>query len=251
MSVWMYAIREFEDALDDCQQGCISCNDDPVHAWDEGVAFYAGSLVGEPLNSIQEGVMPYTLANRLCPEFRTCGSSNNRLEGNANINIRLFELFQLGQEQLQDGNCNIARVTKSKITQLMAVPLVQGTLRIAHQIGPQGDRSTRAFGEGAVMAATILPLVHDCNPDDAQTLYNNLAVSATATDFAIVKDVLERNYECMGISCSDIGGYYDRSNFVYHAGASPCADNFQPIAGYEPGSMVADHVSAAFILVFP
>jgi len=35
MNVWMYVIREMEDALDDCQVGCINCNDDPVHAWDE------------------------------------------------------------------------------------------------------------------------------------------------------------------------------------------------------------------------
>jgi len=35
MNVWMYVIREMEDALDDCKSGCIDCNDDPVHAWDE------------------------------------------------------------------------------------------------------------------------------------------------------------------------------------------------------------------------
>jgi hypothetical protein len=35
MNVWMYVIREMEDALDDCKAGCINCNDDPVHAWDE------------------------------------------------------------------------------------------------------------------------------------------------------------------------------------------------------------------------
>merc|ERR1719191_2548658 len=46
MNVWMYVIREFEDAIDDCKAGCINCNDDPVHAWDEGVAFYTGSLEG-------------------------------------------------------------------------------------------------------------------------------------------------------------------------------------------------------------
>merc|ERR1712072_1473211 len=44
MNVWMYAIHEMEDAIADCQAGCIDCNDDPVHAWDEGWAFYAGSL---------------------------------------------------------------------------------------------------------------------------------------------------------------------------------------------------------------
>lgn len=38
MNVWMYAIRELEDALDDCNEGCTieNCNDDPVKAWDEG-----------------------------------------------------------------------------------------------------------------------------------------------------------------------------------------------------------------------
>jgi hypothetical protein len=38
MNVWMYAIREFEDALDDCQEGCTldNCNDNPVKAWDGG-----------------------------------------------------------------------------------------------------------------------------------------------------------------------------------------------------------------------
>merc|ERR1712224_406401 len=33
MSVWMYVIREMEDAIIDCQSGCLKCNDDPVHAW--------------------------------------------------------------------------------------------------------------------------------------------------------------------------------------------------------------------------
>jgi hypothetical protein len=41
MNVWMYTLRELEDALDDCQEGCNieNCNDDPVHAWDEGGKF--------------------------------------------------------------------------------------------------------------------------------------------------------------------------------------------------------------------
>merc|ERR1719311_942714 len=27
MNVWMYVVREFEDAIDDCKAGCIDCND--------------------------------------------------------------------------------------------------------------------------------------------------------------------------------------------------------------------------------
>ena len=37
LNIFMYVIRELEDAMDDCERGCINCNDSPVHAWDEGV----------------------------------------------------------------------------------------------------------------------------------------------------------------------------------------------------------------------
>merc|ERR1719236_129016 len=49
MNVWLYTIREMEDAIDDCKSDCIDCNADPVHAWDEAVAFYTGSLEGEEI----------------------------------------------------------------------------------------------------------------------------------------------------------------------------------------------------------
>ena len=44
MNIFMYVIREYEDALDDCNKGCIDCNDSSVHAWDEGVVSDGGSL---------------------------------------------------------------------------------------------------------------------------------------------------------------------------------------------------------------
>ena len=42
---------QFEDAIDDCTSCTSNCNEhstnsDSVHAWDEGVAFYTGSLEG-------------------------------------------------------------------------------------------------------------------------------------------------------------------------------------------------------------
>merc|ERR1712166_1401099 len=64
-NVWMYVVREMEDAINDCSQGCtiLGCNDDPVHAWDEAVAFYTGSL---------ETKLLYTLADKRCKNFGTC-----------------------------------------------------------------------------------------------------------------------------------------------------------------------------------
>merc|ERR1711904_441150 len=70
MNVWMYVIREFEDAVDDCKAGCINCNDDPVHAWDEGVAFYTGTLEGT--DGSGSGKMLHALADKRCKNFGTC-----------------------------------------------------------------------------------------------------------------------------------------------------------------------------------
>ena len=78
MHVWMYAIREFEDAIDDCVSCSANCNTfsandgGPVHAWDEGVAFYTGSLEGTAQGGTSAGVMVYRLAEKRCANFGTC-----------------------------------------------------------------------------------------------------------------------------------------------------------------------------------
>ena len=72
MHVWMYAIREFEDAIDDCQTCTANCDEfsandaGPVHAWDEGVAFYTGSLEGEAPGGSWAGKLVYRNAEKRC-----------------------------------------------------------------------------------------------------------------------------------------------------------------------------------------
>jgi Notch-like protein len=82
MNAYMYVIREFEDAIDDCNEGCsgstpdATCNEyslKAVHAWDEGVAFYAGSLEGPNVGGSSAGEMVYRLAEKRCANFGTCG----------------------------------------------------------------------------------------------------------------------------------------------------------------------------------
>merc|ERR1719299_78816 len=106
MNVWMYVIREFEDAIADCKAGCIDCNDDPVHAWDEGVAFYAGSLEGT--DGSGSGKMIYALADKRCKNFGTCTSEN----GGSYVNAALFKLFDKGKVALQQGKCDEVKPLK-------------------------------------------------------------------------------------------------------------------------------------------
>jgi hypothetical protein len=83
MSVWMYVVREFEDAIDDCVVGTISDNYDSVHAWDEGVAFYTGSLEGT--DGAGSGKMVYALADKRCKNFKTCGAAGDATSGTSKV----------------------------------------------------------------------------------------------------------------------------------------------------------------------
>merc|ERR1719422_2072016 len=89
MNAYMYAIREFEDAIDDCNAGCSNgfvdttqedCNSltmNAVHAWDEGVAFYTGSREGVAEGGSSDGVLSYRLAEKRCKNFKTCGKNHD------------------------------------------------------------------------------------------------------------------------------------------------------------------------------
>ena len=117
MNVWMYAVREFEDAIDDCTSCTSACNEhstnyDSVHAWDEGVAFYAGSLEGTAHGGSSAGKMVYRLAEKRCADFGTCGAAGDATSGISMVNSELFKaggLFATGRDLLQQGMCSLVR----------------------------------------------------------------------------------------------------------------------------------------------
>eukprot|EP00978_Attheya_sp_CCMP212_P024300 scaffold76138_cov53-Attheya_sp.AAC.1 len=130
MNIMMYAMYEFEDALDDCKAMCINCNDDPVHAWDEGVAFYTGSLEGQ--DGIPSGKLYHALADKRCQNFKTCGTQGTETTGNSKLNYDILSEFGRGQQELLVGNCDAARVSKERIAELIFIPVIQGSLRYAY-----------------------------------------------------------------------------------------------------------------------
>ena len=81
LNLWMRVIRQLEYALDVCVSGVIGRNDDAILAWDEAVAYYAGSTESgyvdstddDHVNNDKEGNLLYALANTNCNAFQTCG----------------------------------------------------------------------------------------------------------------------------------------------------------------------------------
>ncbi|KAL3923597.1 MAG: hypothetical protein SGILL_001567 [Bacillariaceae sp.] len=223
MNIWMYVIREMEDALDDCKEGCdfeTNCNDDPVHAWDEAVAFYTGTLEGK--DGSGDGKLLHALADKRCSNFKTCGDLANAETGTSHVNLEIFREFSIGLNKIVQGECASARAQKERIEQLMAIPLIQGSLRYAYITNFDADAGEKAEAEGAVFAASVLPLVHACNADAAATVYNNLKVGQrNSANFQQVREAFESVYECMGIRSEYIGGLWDSSTKQYMKGAAP------------------------------
>merc|ERR1719207_284683 len=98
-AVWMYVLHEYEDAIGDCLAGDIYDNDahnaagDSPHAWDEGWAFYAGSLEGT--DGSGSGQMIHQLAEKRCKDFGTCTDGR---EGNAKSNLNALRVARKGRE---------------------------------------------------------------------------------------------------------------------------------------------------------
>jgi hypothetical protein len=216
MNIWLYVIRQMELAIEDCDGGARD-----AHAWDAAVALYTGSLEGE--DGLGNGKLLYNLADTECNMFKTCGENGGEIHRHAKVNDDIFKQFQLGKEELMKGNCESARRAKQQIERTMAIPLVQGTLRFAYLSDRvQGDDNELNAAKGATFAAAVLPLVHHCSQSSASTIYDIMRVGGDLTDYPVVRKALQQVYSCMGITCEDVGGFWNATANEYYDGAEPC-----------------------------
>ena len=278
MVAGMYAIHEMEDAVLDCgADGAAS--DAGVHAWDEAVAFYAGSLEGPDAGGASAGELSYRLAEKRCANYGTCTGEGGISQVNANI----MTAFDAGKAALATGDCDAGAVQMDIIKKQMLVPLVQGTLRYAYKADPARENPDsspeKEIGEGWAFAIAILGEVNSCDADTANMLRTNMDIaadSAVADGYAAVVSGLQSTYSCLGITCDDVGGLvsdagssagcYSTSTHQcdcessadtctdywvnegcrscittsYYPGHEPCS-GLHSIAGYAPGTDVVEH----------
>lgn len=258
MSVWMYVIRQMEEALDECEDDCkkTGCNDEPVRAWDEAVAYYTGSLEG--IDGQGSGKLLYALADKRCANFRTCGDLAKETEGTSHVNRQIIRFLTLGSRMLTQAKCTEAREYKEKVEAMMTVPLIQGTLRYAHITSTQPSSGEKAEAEGAVFAASILPIVAACDDDAADVIFKNMKTGQNnSANFIEVKRAFESVYDCIGIRGQDVGGVWDPATGDYAPGARPYQEsllsqssgtvNLPLIIGCTAGGVVAGIIVYIFV----
>jgi hypothetical protein len=229
--VWMYAVHNLEKGKRECD----------VDFWDEGMAYYIGSLEGEfatTADYASTGNLLYALAQKRCAEFGTCATTtdsstiaavNTNVQSVTGFGKQGYDLIYM-QKACSDANLDLA--FKGMVSQ-MTVPLVQGMLKYAWKADPAksdscdgqagNDAATvatndaanskdcaKSWAEGWAFAAAVLPQVHKCDATAATTIRANLDVASTEPmkdGVAAVKAAIEGVYDCLGISCTDVGEY--------------------------------------------
>ena len=224
LGLWMAVVRQLASAADLCVQGCVSCNAETLVAFDEAVALYVGSLEGQ--DGSGDGVLLYAAADELCSAFKTCGESSDGLYGTSLVNRQLIFLFAQAQEALRVGQCSAMTAPLERISNLMIVPMIQGTLHNAMKMDPtmSVDASAEVRAAGATFLAAVLPRVHACSEEAASILFAQMGASAASTDYATVKATFEAQYWCLHVTCTQVGGVWDEAATAFYQGAGPCLE---------------------------
>jgi hypothetical protein len=224
-NIFPYVIWEMQDAVNDCLALAGTNNDDQsVHAWDEAVAFYAGSKTrgkGYGILESEAGKLQYRLADKRCINFKTCA---NGFSGTSKVNQDIFALFNLGKEEARKSatsastaDCAQLNTLKEKIGTLSLVPFVQGTLRYLYKTrNDDSGRSAKQVGELWAFATAILPFVAEVDANAAEMLYRRAwQLDFTSNSYEEIKSALEATYPKLGagagvglVTCEAVGDLY-------------------------------------------
>ena len=263
--VWMYAVHKFETAIADCLKGTVADVNSAKLNWDKGMAYYVGSQEGTTTGA-STGNLLYNLAQKRCEEFGTCATttdSSTIATANKEAIAKATEgMAYFVHTQLSCADPQLGKIFDGIVSQ-MTVPLVQGMLKYAWKADPAnaGDCSADAgkaeaavssgcaqsWAEGWAFAAAVLPQVHKCDASAATKIKENLDIESTAGPMTggvkAVKDAIESVYDCLGISCTDVGEYQAGGTVfdgMKKCTFAPSTDEGSTATGSNPSPMATD-----------
>merc|ERR1711990_329713 len=233
LNIFPYVIWEFQDAINDCHDGQLGSNDPipgggSVHAWDEAVAFYTGSLEGilkggnNGLASCDDGncELQFQLSDYRCQNFGTCtaDADGEITEAAASSNNAATK-------------CDLPDRTHEKVVTKMLVPFVQGCMRYLWKT--KDSQKAKEAGELFAFASAALPFIDAVDPVAATKLFTRAwKLDFTTYTYEETKQGIEGTLSRLGagkgigtISCADIGDLVDSSDQLLAAG---CTDPSPP-----------------------
>lgn len=207
--------------------------DSVLDAWDQAVATYTGSALfwDDEGSESNTGSLYYNMVDELARDFGAIEQKS--FPHRSTVNKYIMDEFVQGKSALKQGDCEaMGGVEKAyyMILHKMRVPWVQGFLRSAFVLSLEEDyfddqRREEERGKGAAFLAALLPDLHLCQPNTAQTVYDLFRASYGTNerpDYYRIRELLEPHYECLGVTCDDVGGLLDPESGDYYPGTHPC-----------------------------
>jgi len=233
LNVYPYVIWEMQDAINDCNTGDVTQNSASVHAWDEAVAFYTGSIEGQSQGGVDKlescasdcGQLQFQLAEKRCKNFGTCTADydNDKWGGYAKVNRDIFSLFTEGRDQIlgaaTTAQCPDSPGTMEKISGMMLIPFIQGVQRYLYKTSLSSPPDAKQAGELFAFASAVLPFIHKADADAAEMLYKRAWGLDYSGDWMKIKHAIEDTYPEIGVgegkgvvTCAQVGELSDNDN---------------------------------------
>jgi hypothetical protein len=220
LNLWMETANELFQMVSNCKNQELK-DDDGVHSIDEAAAYWLGDAKTD--SQVDHGHLLYNLAEKMAAQFGTVGSN-----GQAVANTNLLQLLHAAKLELTYPDAcseNMATVRRLRhvvnqaVSQMM-VPLVQGL--VGNIITGDRDRVN-------IYAHAVVPQLVTCSPHAYEYLMTKLIrtqYAASEEDAIVLK--LQSVYDCLGITCADIGTHQDQRLDI------ECKDNdgIQSLSGY-------------------
>eukprot|EP00587_Corethron_hystrix_P002065 CAMPEP_0113304386 /NCGR_PEP_ID=MMETSP0010_2-20120614/4432_1 /TAXON_ID=216773 ORGANISM="Corethron hystrix, Strain 308" /NCGR_SAMPLE_ID=MMETSP0010_2 /ASSEMBLY_ACC=CAM_ASM_000155 /LENGTH=631 /DNA_ID=CAMNT_0000158591 /DNA_START=104 /DNA_END=1999 /DNA_ORIENTATION=+ /assembly_acc=CAM_ASM_000155 len=246
-NMWMFVVHLLYAAAKKCEYAVAPMSEETdtdggVHVIDEIAAYYIGAE--QKHGDRDSGYSLYNLAERGRYYFDTAS------DGQAKVNLNIITLLRQAQDFiLRSEGCHdyeaprTIRYKMDKIVSQMYIPLIQLLIHHMYEFETNG-KSVNEARMISVFARAVVPSIYGCSP----SVYSTLSASLYNPDkdfmsygFNHILAKLQSVYECLGITCEDVGSY--------HKGAvAQCTDpvqdgpDFDSIAGYVPTTNVRPHL---------
>lgn len=99
----------------------------------------------------------------------------------------------------------------------------------------------KSIVEGAAFATAILPRIHTCNLPAAFRIYANMRIRSTSPSQKDVQESFEKTYNCMGITCDDVGSLQDPATGAPYPKAACISSTFPTVAPPTPSQLCLQH----------
>jgi hypothetical protein len=205
---------------------------DPRKAFDEFIALYIGA--DQTLAPDWDGDMLYELAQAGGDRFGTVDAYEGEAYANVDVKLRYQEVQRLlsGDEYCtRDDQVMSLWKLVNQILSSMYVPLYQ---MLIHSMKQDGDTTKDQADKVRMYSLALIPQLSQCRPSIHSKLKEYLLDKTyDRDDFPRILQLLQLSYDCLGITCADIGAYRDDNDEVTIAECANYEAN-HPLASFVP-----------------